>query len=56
MYIPAILLTLGAWFLGLVLDANLSWQPKGSLCLTMLFPLLAMGLFILKAIQNNGKK
>ena len=56
MYLQATVLTLLAWFVGLFLDANLDWQPKGSLCFTTLFPLLTMGLCILKAIKENGGK
>ena len=53
MYIKATLFTLAAWFIGMVLDANLDWSPKGSLCLTVLFPILVMGLCILKAIKES---
>ena len=56
MYTKASLITLAAWLTGLFLDANLKWKPAGSLNLTVLFPILAMGLCILKAIQDNKQQ
>ena len=43
MYGCAILSTLGAWVLGLVLDANIGFSPLGFLELRILLPVLAMG-------------
>lgn len=56
-YTTAIISTLVAWFIGLVLDANIDFgDPLGFLCFRVLFPVLAMGLCILKAPKNNEKK
>ena len=56
MVLQAIVWTVLAWFAGLLLDANLSLQPAGFLCLRVLLPILAMGLCILREIRRNGKK
>ncbi|MDD3192802.1 MAG: hypothetical protein PHE47_02975 [Oscillospiraceae bacterium] len=51
--IGAVVLTIIAWFIGLLIDVNLDWgDPMGFMCLRILFPLLVMGCCIL----NNGKK
>lgn len=56
-YTTAIISTLVAWFIGLVLDANIDFgDPLGFLCFRVLFPVLAMELCILKALKNNEKK
>ena len=56
-YIIAIICTLAAWFIGLFVDANIDFgDPQGFLALRVLFPILAMGICILKAIKNNEKK
>lgn len=53
-YITAILSTLAAWFVGLVLDANIDFgDPMGFLCFRVLFPILAMGICILRFIREN---
>lgn len=53
-YLVAITATLSAWFVGLVLDANIDFgEPAGFLSLRILLPVLAMGLCILKEITNN---
>ena len=52
----AIVWTVLAWVAGLLLDANLSLQPAGFLCLRVLLPILAMGLCILREIRKNGQK
>lgn len=53
----AVICTLSAWLLGLLIDANIGFgDPQGFLALRVLFPVLAMGICILKAIKNNGKK
>ena len=55
MYLQAVVWTVLAWFAGLLLDANIGLQPSGFLCLRVLFPVLAMGLCILRAIRNDKK-
>jgi len=53
MYWTAILSTLAAWFVGLVLDANIDFgDPVGFLSFRILFPIIAMGLCILKNIND----
>ena len=53
-YTTAIICTLVAWFIGLLIDANIDFgDPQGFLALRVLFPILAMGICILKAIGNN---
>ena len=49
-YLTAITATLSAWFVGLILDANIDFEPAGFLSFRLLLPLLAMGLWILKEI------
>lgn len=56
MYIGAIISTLVAWFIGLVLDANISEDMLGFLELRTLFPILTMGVFVLKAINDKNSK
>ena len=51
----AIISTIAAWFVGLVLDANIGSKPEGFLLLRVLFPILAMGLCILKAVKDSKK-
>lgn len=56
MYWKAILSTLAAWFGGLVLDANIDFgDPVGFLSFRILFPIIAMGLCILKSINDIKK-
>lgn len=56
MYWTAILSTLTAWFVGLVLDANIDFgDPVGFLSFRILFPIIAMGLCILKSINDIKK-
>ena len=56
MYIAAIVSTLAAWALGLVLDANIQFgDPQGFLCLRVLLPVLAMGLCLLRA-ENRRRQ
>ena len=53
----AVLCTLAAWFVGLVLDANIDFgDPRGFLCLRILLPILVMGSFILVSKQNQNEK
>lgn len=57
MYIAAVLSTIFAWFVGLVLDANLDLgDPMGFGSFRILFPILVMGVFILKAINKKDTK
>ena len=52
--IGAALITVSAWFVGLLIDANLDFgDPQGFLCLRVLFPVLAMGLCILKNLKDK---
>lgn len=53
MYLIAITATLSAWFVGLILDANIDFGPDGFLAFRVLLPVLAMGLCILNAIKKN---
>lgn len=53
MYIKATLFTLAAWFVGLVADANIDFNPRGFLCLRLLLPIIVMGLCILKSIKQD---
>ncbi len=52
----ATFITLAAWFVGLVMDANIDIDPQGFLCLRVLFPVLAMGLCILKNLKDHKDK
>ena len=52
-YLSAVTATLSAWFIGLLLDANLSFHPEGFLALRVLLPVLAMGLCILRILLNR---
>lgn len=57
MYLPAIVSTIAAWFLGLVIDVNIdAGDPVGILNLRVLFPVLVMGVFILRAINRKDPK
>lgn len=52
--IKGIVSTLAAWFLGLVLDANIPFgRLPGFTCFRILFPILTMGTFLL--ISNSKK-
>ena len=56
-YTFAIFSTLAAWFIGLFADANIDFgDPQGFLEPSELYPVLAMGICILKAIKSNEKK
>ena len=56
-YTIAIISTLEAWFVGLFADVNIDFgDPQGFLALRVLFPVLAMGICILKAIKERDKK
>ena len=49
----AIFMTILAWFVGLFLDANIGANPFGMLELRILFPMITMGCFILKALDKK---
>ena len=51
-----VLCTLGAWLLGVFADANIGFEPMGFLCLRVLFPVLAAGICILKALKDDRKQ
>ena len=56
-YTIAIISALAAWFVGLFADVNINFgDPQGFLALRVLFPVLAMGICILKAIKEIDKK
>lgn len=56
MYCTAIVATLAAWFVGLVLDVNLDvGDPMGFLCLRILLPMLTLGLLILHSIHKRDQ-
>ena len=54
MLYPA-LLTLAAWLVGLLIDANIPFEPLGFLELRVLLPVLAMGLCILWRLERRDK-
>ncbi len=57
MYLMAIVSTLVAYIAGLFLDANIDFgDPVGFLSFRILLPILAMGICILKSINDNGNK
>lgn len=54
MKLTAIILTLIAWFIGLVLDANIDMgQYTGFFELRILLPVLTMGVFILDTVKKG---
>lgn len=56
-YISAVLSTVTAWFAGLCLDANIDFgEPVGFLSFRILFPILAMGISILRAADGKNSK
>lgn len=57
MYLAAILSTIAAWVMGLFLDANLQLgDPLGFTSFRILFPILTMGIFILKAVNRKNSE
>ena len=55
-YSTAVMYTIAAWFVGLLLDANIDFgEPVGFLSLRILFPILAMGLCIMNSIKDSKK-
>ena len=53
MYLKAIISTLAAWFVGLLIDVNLGSGDWQLLCLRVLLPVLAMGLCILSELKKK---
>ena len=53
MYRSMIVSALAAWFVGLVLDIHLLDSWKGITDFHLLFPLLAIGLGLLKAVKET---
>ena len=54
MYLKAVVLTVLAWFIGLIADANIHLgDPMGFAGLRVLLPLLAMGLCILSELKKK---
>jgi hypothetical protein len=49
--ITAIVSSIIAWFIGLLIDANIGFEPVGFLELRILFPMLTMGGFILSKMK-----
>ena len=47
---------IGAWVVGLLIDANIGFEPLGVLELRLLMLMLAIGLCILKTINDSIKK
>ncbi len=52
-YLDAVLSSLAAWFIGMVIDANIDFGPDGFLCLRIVLPIIVMGLFIIKNCGNS---
>ena len=53
MYLKAIIATLVAWFVGLLIDVNLGSGDWQMLYLRVLLPVLAMGLCILGELKKK---
>ena len=53
MYLKAIISTLAAWFVGLLIDVNLGSGDWQMLYLRVLRPVLAMGLCILSELKKK---
>ena len=53
MYLKAIISTLAAWFVGLLIDVNLGSGDWQMLYLRVLLPVLAMGLCILGDLKKK---
>ena len=52
--IVAVLSTLAAWFVGLILDANIGdTNMMGFLCLRVVLPIIVMGVCIIKSNRNK---
>lgn len=55
MLYPA-LITLAAWLVGLLIDANIPFEPLGFLELRVLLPVLAMGLCVLWRLRVRDRE
>ena len=56
MWVLAVLVSAASWFAGLVLDANIKLgEPLGFTNFRILFPMLVMGAFIIRAIEKKGR-
>lgn len=56
-YFTAVSVTVGAWFVGLLLDANIDFgDPVGFLSFRTLLPTLAMGLCVLRAVMGDKEE
>lgn len=53
--IGATFTTIIAWVVGLFLDANIDFNPTGFLELRTLLPIIVMGCFILKRLDQKDK-
>ena len=53
-YISTVILSLAAWFAGLLIDANVGFDPVGFLSLRVILPMIVLTLCVMKTI--NGKK
>lgn len=53
MYLKAIISTLAAWFVGLLIDVNLGSGDWQMLYLRVLLPVLAMGLCVLSELKKK---
>lgn len=53
MYAKTAVLTILAWFLGLLLDANIPFEPRGVLSLRLLFPMITLGLCLLRELNDK---
>ena len=57
MYLKSTIFTIIAWFIGLLLDANIDFgDPIGFLSLRILLPILAMGLCILHELRRGSSR
>ena len=53
-YFSTIAFSLAAWFVGMLIDANLDFgDPQGFLCLRILFPMIVLTLCVMKAINDK---
>lgn len=53
-YVSVVIYTIIAWFIGLVLDANIDFiDLQGLLDLRVVLPILTMGICILKTIKES---
>lgn len=48
-----IVFALLAWFAGLLIDANIGFEPAGFLCLRVVLPMIVLAICILKTINDK---